>query len=142
MLYVFKIIGKKLKYSPKREGASSRLSKDNAAGNFGDTILWPTCWTVRGALSQSILYNRAVSQELRDAVLKEASFRMFFEKFRASKRKLEIDDPKPPKKEKFWVITRKEKLRMCIYSWGALPPNFYLSRNITLKLFRQWKYCF
>ena len=28
----------------------------------------------------------------------EASFRMFFEKFRASKRKLEIDDPKPPKK--------------------------------------------
>ena len=32
---------------------------------------------------------------------KEASFRMFFEKFRASKRKLEIDDPKPPKKEKF-----------------------------------------
>ena len=31
----------------------------------------------------------------------EASFRMFFEKFRASKRKLEIDDPKPPKKEKF-----------------------------------------
>ena len=31
----------------------------------------------------------------------EASFCMFFEKFRASKRKLEIDDPKPPKKEKF-----------------------------------------
>ena len=28
----------------------------------------------------------------------EASFRMFFEKFRASKRKLETDDPKPPKK--------------------------------------------
>ena len=28
----------------------------------------------------------------------KASFRMFFEKFRASKRKLEIDDPKSPKK--------------------------------------------
>ena len=70
MLYVFKIIGKKLKYSPKREGVSSRLMKDNAAGNFGDTLLWPSCWTVRGALSQSILDNWAVSQELRDAVLK------------------------------------------------------------------------
>ena len=57
MLYVFKIIGKKLKYSPKREGVSSRLMKDNAAGNFGDTLLWPSCWTVRGALSQSILDN-------------------------------------------------------------------------------------
>ena len=52
------------------EGASSRLRKDNAAGNFGDTILWPNCWTVRGALSQSILDNWAVSQELWDAVLK------------------------------------------------------------------------
>ena len=70
MLYVFKIIGKNIKYSPKREGASSRLWKDNAAGNFGDTILWPNCWTVRGILSQSILDNWAVSQELRDAVLK------------------------------------------------------------------------
>ena len=70
MLYVFKIIGKNIKYSPKREGASSRLWKDNAAGNFGDTILWPNCWTVRGALSQSILDNWAVSQELWDAVLK------------------------------------------------------------------------
>ena len=28
----------------------------------------------------------------------EARFRMFFEKFKASKRKLEIDDPKPSKK--------------------------------------------
>ena len=52
------------------EGASSRLRKDNAAGNFGDTILWPNCWTVREALSQSILDNSAVSQELWDAVLK------------------------------------------------------------------------
>ena len=30
----------------------------------------------------------------------EASFRMFLDKFRAPKRKLEIDDPKPPKKRK------------------------------------------
>ena len=30
----------------------------------------------------------------------EASFRTFFEKVRASKQKLEIDDPKPPKKRK------------------------------------------
>ena len=171
MLYVFKIIGKKIKYSPKREGASSRLRKDNAAGNFGDTILWPSCWTVRGALSQSILDNWAVSQELQDAVLKgrvdlrarsqvidvqtqmqsfnfffglqlgvlvlrqaiyslfcdtractclivklsklqkysfhhykawerKLVFLWFFEKFRASKQKLEIDYPKPPTKRK------------------------------------------
>ena len=70
MLYVFKIIGKKIKYSPKREGASSTLRKDNTTGNFGDTILWLNCWTVRGALSQSILDNWTVSQELQDAVLK------------------------------------------------------------------------
>ena len=30
----------------------------------------------------------------------KASFRMFFEEFRASKRKLEIDDPKATKKRK------------------------------------------
>ena len=30
----------------------------------------------------------------------EPSFRIFFERFRASKWKLEIDDPKPPKKRK------------------------------------------
>ena len=68
MFYVFRIIRKKIK-NPKMEGASSRLRKDNAAGNFGDTILWPNCCTVRGALSQSILDNWAVSQELWDAVL-------------------------------------------------------------------------
>ena len=39
----------------------------------------------------------------------EASFRMFFEKVRASKRKLEIDDQKQPKKI-FRVIMRTEKL--------------------------------
>ena len=37
----------------------------------------------------------------------EASFRMFFEKFRASKQKLEMDDPKPPKKRK--VLSHYEK---------------------------------
>ena len=70
MLYVFKIIGKKIKYSPKRKGAFSRLRKDNAVENFGDKILWPNCWTARGALWQSVLDNWTVSQELRDAVLK------------------------------------------------------------------------
>ena len=39
----------------------------------------------------------------------EASFRMFFEKFRASKRKLEIDDPKPPKKIKVLSYYEKEE---------------------------------
>ena len=61
---------KKIKYSPKREEASSRLKNDNAAGNFGNTILCPNCWTIRGALSQSILDNWAVSQELWYAILK------------------------------------------------------------------------
>ena len=70
MLYIFKIIGKKIKYSPKREGASSRLRKDNAAGNFGDTILCPNCWIVRGASSQSILDNSVASQELQNGILK------------------------------------------------------------------------
>ena len=37
----------------------------------------------------------------------EANFFMFFEKFRASKRKLEIDDPKPPKKRN--VLSHYEK---------------------------------
>ena len=45
---------------------------------------------------------------------KEASFRMFFEKFRASKRKLEIDDPKPPKKRKF----------LSHYEKGEAPAEF------------------
>ena len=38
-----KIIGKKIKHSSKTEGASSRLRKNNAAGNFGDTILCLNC---------------------------------------------------------------------------------------------------
>ena len=61
---------KKIKYSPKREGASSRLREDNLAGNSGHTISCPDCWTVRRALSQSILDNWAVSQKLRQAILK------------------------------------------------------------------------
>ena len=52
----------------------------------------------------------------------KASFCMFFEKVRASKQKLEIDDPKPPKTGK--VLSH--------YGEGS----FYLTRNITLQLFR------
>ena len=44
----------------------------------------------------------------------EASFRMFFEKMRAPKRKLEIDDPKPPRKRK--VLSHYEK--------GEVPVEF------------------
>ena len=60
----------KIKYSPKMEGASSRLRKGNLAGNSGDTISCPNYWPVRGALSQSILDNWAVSQELRESISK------------------------------------------------------------------------
>ena len=70
MLYVFKIIGKKSNTLQKRERASSRLRKDNTTGTFGNTITCPNCWNVRGALSQSISDNWAVSQELWDAILK------------------------------------------------------------------------
>ena len=63
----------------------------------------------------------------------EASFRMFFEKVKESKRKLEIDDPELPQKKTFreFVSTVEEHSHQ----------NFYLSRYVTLKLFRQWKYC-
>ena len=44
----------------------------------------------------------------------EASFRMFFEKFKAFKQKLEIDDPKPPKKRN--VLSHYEK--------GEAPEEF------------------
>ena len=44
----------------------------------------------------------------------EASFRMFFQKFRASKRKLEIDYSKPPKKRK--VLSHYEE--------GEAPVEF------------------
>ena len=45
---------------------------------------------------------------------KEASFRIFFEKFRTPKRKIEIDDPKPPKKRK--VLSHYEE--------GEAPVEF------------------
>ena len=48
---------KKTECSSKRERVSSMLKKDNAVGNFGDTILCPNCWSVREASSQSILGN-------------------------------------------------------------------------------------
>ena len=38
----------------------------------------------------------------------EASFRMFFEKVRLSKEKLETDDTKLPKKEKLRVISKEK----------------------------------
>ena len=61
---------KKTECSSKRERVSSMLKKDNAVGNFGDTILCPNCWSVREASSQSILDNWVVSQELRNGMLK------------------------------------------------------------------------
>ena len=61
---------KKNKYSSKRDGASCRLRKDNIKRNFGDTILCLNCGTTIGASSQKILDNRAVSQQLRNTILK------------------------------------------------------------------------
>ena len=55
---------------------------------------------------------------------------MIFEKVRASKRKLEIDDPRPPKKQ-FRVIMRKEKLLQNLYA---------LLRSTTTKFLSQQKY--
>ena len=70
MLYVFKTVGRKIEYSPKKKRASSRLRKDNAAENFGETALCPNCWNFRWALSQSILDNWAVFQKLQHEILK------------------------------------------------------------------------
>ena len=53
----------------------------------------------------------------------EASFRMFFEKFRASKRKLEIDDPKPPKKEK--VLSHYEKGEVPVESVSTVEEHYH-----------------
>ena len=47
-------------------------------------------------------------------MIEEASFHMLFEKFRASKQKLEIDDPKPPKKRKV----------LSYYAIGEAPAEF------------------
>ena len=61
----------------------------------------------------------------------EANFRMFFEKFRASKRKLEIDDPKPPKKRN--VLSHNEK--------GEAPVEFVPQlRSTTTKFLFQQKF--
>ena len=62
----------------------------------------------------------------------EASFRMFFEKFKVSKRKLEIDDPKPPTKRE--VLSHYEK--------GGTPLYLYLQfrSGTTTKLLSQQKY--
>ena len=44
MLYVFKIIRKKIEYFPKREGVFQQVKgKNKAAGNFGGTILYSNC---------------------------------------------------------------------------------------------------
>ena len=53
----------------------------------------------------------------------KASFRMFFEKFRASKRKLEIDDPKPPKKEK--VLSHYEKGEVPVESVSTVEEHYH-----------------
>ena len=52
----------------------------------------------------------------------EASFRMFFEKFRAWKRKLEINDPKPPKKRK--VLSHYEKGKAPV-EWVSTVEEHY-----------------
>ena len=70
----------------------------------------------------------------------EASFRMIFEKFRVSKRKLVIDDPKLPKKG---VSSHQEEVEAPVEFVSTVEQRyFFLSKNITSKLFRQWKYCF
>ena len=48
---------KKIKYSLKREVASNRLRQDTAPGNSNDRPLCSNCWTVKGALLQTILDN-------------------------------------------------------------------------------------
>ena len=62
----------------------------------------------------------------------EASFRMFFEKFKMSKRKLEINDPKPS--------TKREILSH--YENGEAPLYLYLQlrSSIATKLLSQQKY--
>ena len=70
----------------------------------------------------------------------EASFRMFFEKVRVSKRKLVIDDPKLPKKG---VSSHHEEGEAPFEFVSTVEQRyFFVSKNITSKLFRQWKYCF
>ena len=48
---------------------------------------------------------------------------VFFEKLRASKRKLEIDDPKPPKKEK--VLSHYEKGEVPVESVSTVEEHYH-----------------
>ena len=70
----------------------------------------------------------------------EASFRMHFEKVKASKRKREIDDLELPSERK--ILSYYEEGEAPVKFVGVLPPKYLFSRSITLKLFRQWKNCF
>ena len=63
----------------------------------------------------------------------EASFRMFFGKFRASKRKLEIDDPKPPKMRN--VLIHYEKREAPVEFASTVEEHYH-------QIFIQQKYYF
>ena len=75
---------------------------------YRQLILYFTIHTHVHVIYKAQLFAKICFSSLQD-MRKEVSFRMIFEKVRASKRKLEIDDPRPPKKQ-FRVIMRKEKL--------------------------------
>ena len=74
----------------------------------------------------------------------EASFRMFLEKVRTSKRKLEIDDPKASKKRK--VSSPYEEGEATVEFVSVVEDRYhqvYISGEILhFKLFRQCKYYF
>ena len=57
-------MGKKIKYSPKREGAFNILREDTAPGKPGDITLSPNHCAVKGASLQSILDHWFIFQEL------------------------------------------------------------------------------
>ena len=73
MLYGFKIIERKSNTLLKKGKSFQQAGvakifqqaqvkeRQCSTGNFGDTILCPNCWTVRGASSQSILDNSCLS---------------------------------------------------------------------------------
>ena len=65
----------------------------------------------------------------------EASFRMFVENVRASKQKLEIDHPKPPKNRKVSSYCEEGEAPVEFVS-AVEEPSLYLGRNITSKLVR------
>ena len=87
----------------------------------------------------------------------EASFHMFFEKVRASAQKLEVNDPKLPRKRKGpsryengeapaeFVPTVEEHYRQIFTKQSIWLPTVFMidfSRKITSKHFRQWRTCF